>query len=611
MARDLHEDEALESKSLDIQLFRRLWTYVRPQQFRLLFVVILLLVVTGIELTTVKLMADALDIFIRPFERGTESVPADSGPYVAGILWTAATITALYVIQTVLSYRQMNTLVTAGQYIISDLRIRLFAHVQKLPALYFDTHPTGKLVTRLTNDVNNIHEAFAGVGVYLVKDIFLMVGILWVMFSVSTDLALVLLIPVPLLIAVSMFFRYLNRAAYRRVRESLSRFNSFMHETFAGISVIKVFGQEGRQEGRFGALNEENYRANLWSVMVTSVFIPMVGFLTTIPMALLLWYGGLQVLAGMLTLGTVFLMISYLRMFYEPISDFSQKYILMQSAMASAERIFEVMDTPLSDAETRSENGDTLFPEPFRGRIEFRDVCFSYDGRKRVLEGISFVLEPGQTLALVGDTGSGKTTITSLLCRFYEADSGQILIDGVDIRTVPLDALRRHIAIVMQEPFIFSRSVSENITLGTVAISRLEMEKAARHIGASDFIEKLPHGYDEPLNERGSNLSSGQRQLLAFTRALAHDRSIIILDEATASIDSATEQIVQRATLTLLAERTAIVVAHRLSTIRHAHCILVLQRGRIIESGNHETLVETGGHYAEMVQKQFTAPLES
>lgn len=608
MARDLHQDEELETKPLDSELFRRLWVYIRPQSSKLLFVVGLLLIITVIELTTVKVMATAIDVFVHPFDPMRGGAPADTTLFVKGIIWSAVLLVGLYAVQAILMYRQMNTLVMAGQLIISDIRMKLFAHVQRLPAAYFDRHPTGKLVTRLTNDVNNIHEAFSGVLVYLLKDVFLMVGILWVMFTVSSSLALVLLAPLPLLIAVSMFFRILNRRAYRGVRESLSHLNSFMHETFSGISVIKVFVQEARQQARFAALNEKSYRANIWSVIIIAIFIPVVGFMITIPTALLLWYGGLCVLSGALTIGVIFMMINYLRMFYEPIADFSQKYILMQSAMASAERIFQVLDTPATQEDPNTKY--TAFPEPFRGKIEFRDVSFSYDGKKMVLDHVSFVLEPGETLALVGDTGSGKTTITSLLCRFYEITSGTILVDDIDIHDVPLDVLRRQIAIVMQEPFIFSRTIAENIALQTPGITRDDIKRAAVHIGADDFISKLPEGYDEHLNERGSNLSSGQRQLIAFTRALAHNRAVIILDEATASIDSATEQIVQKATLTLLEKRTAIVVAHRLSTIRHAHKILVLQRGVIIESGTHETLVAAGGHYAEMVQKQFREAVE-
>lgn len=610
MARDLHQDEELETKPLDAELFKRLWPYLRPQAYRLVSVVFLLLIITVIELFTVKIMADALDVFVRPFDPMSGNIPNETAPFVNGLIYTALTLVALYSVQAILTYRQMNTLVTAGQFIVSDMRMDLFAHVQELPAAYFDRHPTGKLVTRLTNDVNNIHEAFAGVIVYLLKDIFLMVGILWMMFSVSSDLALVLLSPLPVLIAVSMFFRILNRRAYRGVRECLSRLNSFMHETFSGISVIKVFVQELNQSRRFSILNENAYRANIWSVTVIAIFIPVVGFIITIPTALLLWYGGMKVLSGTITIGIIFMMINYLRMFYEPIADFSQKYILMQSAMASAERIFEVLDAQKTSDIISDAPALAAFPHPFHGEIEFRHVSFTYDGRKKILDDISFKLNPGETLALVGDTGSGKTTITSLICRFYEISEGQILIDGIDIRTVPLHELRRHIAIVMQEPFIFSRTVAENISLQTPHITRDTIVRAARHIGADTFIAKLTNGYDELLTERGSNISSGQRQLIAFTRALAHNRAIIILDEATASIDSATEQIVQQATLTLLEKRTSIVVAHRLSTIRHAHQILVLQRGVIIESGSHETLLKAGGHYAEMVQKQFKEALK-
>lgn len=604
MSRDLHRDEELERKSFEYELIQRLWTYIKPHAWKLLGVVLLLLGITYLELTTLRLTAEAIDLYVKPI---LDQDATQMAVCKTGILRTAIMVSGMYLVQTVLTFLEMNVLVNAGQNIISDMRMALFSHVQKLPASYFDQNPTGKIVTRLTNDVNNIHEAFAGVIVYLIKDLFLMGGILWSMLNQSASLTLVLLIPLPFLIGSSLYFRILNRKAFRRVRETMSRLNSFMHESFAGITVLKTFVQEKRHLAKFKAINEDAYQANMYSNLVAAYFVPIVGFFTAIPLALLLWYGGLQVLSSTLTIGIIFLMIRYIQMFYEPIADFSQKYLMMQSAMASSERIFQIMDTPIPDHEkdyNLSECSE-FFPGKVRGKIEFRNVCFAYDPRKPVLKNISFVIQPGETLALVGDTGSGKTTITSLLCRFYEIQSGQILLDDIDIYTIPISALRRQIAIVMQEPFIFSRTIRENIRLNTESISDAQIVQAAHHIGAHDFIAKLPNQYDEMLNERGSNLSAGQRQLITFTRALAHARPVIVLDEATASIDSATEHIVQEATLKLLKGHTSIVVAHRLSTIRNAHQILVLRQGKIIERGNHDTLIATHGHYAEMVQRQF------
>ncbi len=604
MAVDLHKDEELERKSLEFELIKRLWVYIRPQAWKLIVVVVCLLVITCIELTAIHAIGDALDTYIRPY--GSENALAKD-EMLYGIYMTAITVTVLYISQMILTFFEMNLMVNAGQNIISNMRMALFEHVQKLPANYFDRNPTGKLVTRLTNDVNNILEAFAGVVVYLIKDLFLMVGILIQMLCVSRSLTLVLLIPLPFLILSSLYFRVLNRKAFRVCRETMSRLNSFMHESFSGITVLKSFVQEKRRTRRFRKLNNDTYRAQMRSNFISALFIPIVGFFTALPTALLLWYGGMQVLGGVITIGVIFIMINYLRMFYEPITDFSQKYLLMQAAMASAERIFQIMDTPVDGNEKylSEEESKTYFKGEVKGKIEFRNVSFSYDGKKQILNNISFVIQPGETLALVGDTGSGKTTITSLLCRFYEIDEGQILLDDVDIHTIPISALRHQIAIVMQEPFIFSRTINENIRLATDSISDEDVVRTAKHIGAHDFIMKLPQGYEERLTERGSNLSAGQRQLITFTRALAHARPIIVLDEATASIDSATEHIVQEATLKLLEQRTSIVVAHRLSTIRHAHQILVLRQGEIIEQGNHDTLVAQHGHYAEMIQRQF------
>lgn len=601
----LHEDDLIKTRQLDWQIIRRLSYYMRPQILSLTLVLLFLLIITVIELTTVYLMGEALDLYIRPFENmGEVSDVALISAAKSGLVQTVVIVVSLYFVQAFLTYFQMTLLVNAGQHIIAFLRMDLFAHVQQLPALFYDRTPTGKVVTRLTNDVNNIHEAFSGVIVYLAKDLFLMVGIVIMMLTVSWELGLVLLFPLPLIIGSSLIFRILNRKAFAKIREVMSKLNSFMHESFAGIETIKVFLQESRRSAQFQQMNEDGFKANVHSIFINSVFIPLVGFFVALPTALLLWYGGGQILAGVITLGLFFMMISYLRMFYEPIADFSQKYILMQMAMASAERIFQLMDTPIESTEKIDEYVMSI--DVHTGiKIEFRHVSFSYDKVTPILKDVSFILEPGKTLALVGGTGSGKTTITALLCRFYELDAGMILVNDVDIQTLSLSELRHYISIIMQEPFVFSRSIMENIRLDSQEISEQIAITAAETIGANRFIEALSDKYDTHLSERGANLSAGERQLLVFTRAMAHNRPLMILDEATASIDSVTEFMIQQAILKLLCNRTSIVVAHRLSTIRHANHILVLQHGEIVESGTHESLLTQKGLYANMVEEQF------
>jgi len=594
---DYHTEEDVRGKAVDMVYIRRLLGYARPYVKLLAIVVVLLLALTAIDLIGPRITANVIDNHIKVMESGTGDVEA----HLSALRKLAFLLLGLYFAHAVLTYFQMYALVKTGQNMVFDLRRNIFEHLQKLSLTYFDKNPSGRLITRVTNDVNVINEAFSGVLVYLFKDFFLMAGIAVVLFLMDVRLTLVVLAPIPLVAVVSMIFRRMHRDAYRWTREAISKVNVALHEAIAGVNIIKIFAREKQLSERFYGINENNFRANFKIIILSSIFNPMIMVLTNIPIALLLWYGGLRVLGDYLTVGKLYVYLVYLRMFFQPIADFSQKYILMQAAMAASERFFRILDTK----DSLSEPEKPIEMKVCRGEIEFQNVCFSYGEDVKILKNVSFIVKQGETVALVGSTGSGKTTVTSLACRFYDVTSGKVLVDGVDVRDREKADLRRNIAIVMQDTFMFSESVRDNIRLSTQGISDEDVRKAAIAVGAEEFILGLPGGYGEVLQERGVGLSVGQRQLIAFARALAHNRKILILDEATSSIDTKTEVLIQKATLKLLKGRTAIVVAHRLSTIKHADTILVLEHGEIVERGTHRELLDKKGRYNEIYQLQF------
>ncbi|MFO7949112.1 MAG: ABC transporter ATP-binding protein [Candidatus Fermentibacteraceae bacterium] len=533
-------------------------------------------------------------------EVSPETIVKIRGSDLEGITRLALLAGLLILLSLGAGYGHVLTLQIAGQRSMYDLRMALFTHIQRLSLSFFDRNPIGRLVTRVANDIEALNEMFTAVLVNVLKDVFLLAGTIVILFAMDVRLALISLAVVPVFAFVSVVFRVKVRGVYRDVRKYLASLNSRLAEDVSGIKVIKIFRRERARRERYSETNERYFDANLRQIILFGVFRPMIEVVAAIGIALVLVFGGRGVLSGSLTLGVLVAFISYVRQMFRPISDISQKYNIMQRAMSSAERVFKIMDTEEEVRETDS----PAVPERIEGRVEFRDVSFAYEPDKPVLKEVSFTVEPGRSVALVGPTGAGKTSIINILCRFYDVDSGEVLLDGIDLRDHSLSALRDNISIVLQDAFIFSRDVEDNIRLGEDIPMDRVME-AAGMVQADRFIERLPEGYEEMMSERGATLSTGQKQLICFARALAHDPKVLILDEATSSVDTATEQLIQNAIETLMRGRTSIVVAHRLSTIQNADEILVIDGGRIVERGNHQELLARRGIYYNLYLLQY------
>jgi ATP-binding cassette subfamily B protein len=489
-----------------------------------------------------------------------------------------------------------------GQRVMYDLRMQIFGHLQRLSITYFDRNPVGRLMTRVTSDVETLNELFSSGVVTIFGDVFTLIAIMGMMLAIDVRLALVTFAVIPLVWLTARIFRRRIREAFRDIRTRLARLNAYLQEQLSGMRIVQLFGREEASAKRFARLNQEHLDAHLRSITVYAVFFPVVEVLTAVAMALLLWYGGLRVLQGTLTVGVLAAFIQYTRRFFQPLQDLSEKFNLLQSAMASSERVFSLLDEPVMVQEPAR---PVALPRPVRGLVRFEDVWFRYspDG-PWVLRDISFTAAPGRTIALVGATGAGKTTIVNLLLRFYDPERGRITVDGVDIRELSTADLRSVIGFVQQDLFLFTGDILHNLTLDA-PITPEAARQAARRVGADRFIERLPAGYAHELGERGRSLSVGERQLLSFARALALDPRILVLDEATSSVDAEAEAQIQRAIAELMAGRTSIVVAHRLSTILHADEILVLHHGEIRERGSHRELLALGGLYERLYQLQL------
>ncbi|HRE10673.1 MAG TPA: ABC transporter ATP-binding protein [Ignavibacteria bacterium] len=505
------------------------------------------------------------------------------------------------ILQGLLQYTMTYLTQWIGQKTIFDLRMELFRHIQKFSMKFFDKNPVGRLVTRLTNDIEVLNEMFSSGIVMVFADVFIIGGILFFMFSLSWQLTLIALSVVFPLIYATVIFRKKVRIAFRDVRFYLAKMNSFLQEHISGILVVKIFNKEKRTLNDFKKINYDHTKANKKSVFYYSVFFPVVELIGALSGALIIWYGGGEAVQGALTIGILISFIQYSEMFFRPIRDLSEKYNIMQTAMASSERIFRLLDRQpvINDPLKPAELGDC------RGNIEFRNVWFAYVKEDYVLRDISFKINQGEKVAFVGATGAGKSSIMNLLCRFYDTQKGEIAIDGINIKDLKQNELRRNIGLVVQDIFLFSDSIANNISLNNNDISPEKIREAASIIGINNFIDKLPLGYGQNVKERGVTLSQGERQLITFARALAYDPKILILDEATSSVDTHSEILIQKAIDKLMDGRTSIIIAHRLSTIQKCDKIIVMHKGEIRETGTHQQLLEYGGIYSKLYQLQY------
>jgi ATP-binding cassette subfamily B protein len=604
MADGLHEEEVL-GKAYDGRLMRRLLRYLRPYT-GIVFLALVAIVLYGIiQAVPPYLIKLAVDHYLDP--AGRREIPDFlarllSPQPLVGIVQIAVLLylpTAL--LSFLLEFGQDFTMQVVGQRVMYDLRKEIFGHLQRLQLSFFDRNPVGRLVTRVTSDVDVLNDLFASGMVAIFGDFFTLVSIMVVMLRINAKLALLTFAVLPFIALTTMWFRKAVRESYRKIRIAIARINSHLQEHLTGMSVIQLFNHEDRSREAFERINAAHRDAYKDSILAYGLFYPTVELLSMVAIAIILYAGGGMTLKGTVTVGTAIAFIQYAQRFFRPIQDLSDKYNILQAAMASAERIFKLLDTPVTIT-------DPAQPEALenpRGRVEFRGVHFAYEDNHRVVEKVSFTVEPGETIAIVGHTGAGKTTLTSLLLRFYDVQEGQVLIDGVDIRNLRLDDLRRNFAVVLQDPFLFSGTIESNIRLGTDWITDEQVRDAVRRVNILDFIESLPGGLQEPVKERGATLSVGQKQLLSFARALAHRPRILILDEATSSVDPETEALIREGLYRLLENRTSLVVAHRLSTIQNASRIVVLHKGRVREIGTHQELLQQRGIYYKLYQLQY------
>lgn len=607
----LHEEEVL-GKAYDARLMRRLLGYVQPHRRKLLAAIGVISLASILELAGPTLTVVAVDLFISPKPEGQlSSVSAVADRLLDGLGLRPSPIVGLNLIgglfllaliaNFALDYRQTVLVQSLGQEIMYDLRRQIFDHLQKSDVAFYDRNPVGRLMTRLTTDVDALNELFTAGVVAFFQDVFTLVGIMALMFYLNWKLALVAFAVLPLLIALTLWFKINARESYRKVRVRIARINAFLQEHISGMATVQLFNRQARARRDFDVINDDHRRANIESIFYYAVFYPAVELISAIGIAAIIWYGGGQVIRGTLTIGALIGFIQLSQRFFHPISDLSEKYNILQAAMASSERIFKLLDTP------RRITGPVpgYAPAVVRGHIEFRHVWFAYTDEDWVLRDVSFEVRPGERVAIVGHTGAGKTTITNLLLRFYDIQRGEILLDGVDIRRWDLAALRRAFAIVLQDVFLFSGDIETNIRLGAEHIASEDVVRAAREVHAHEFIENLPGGYRAEVKERGATLSTGQKQLIAFARALVFNPRILILDEATANIDTQTELLIQQALERLLQGRTSLIIAHRLSTIQHADRIIVLHKGKVREVGTHGELLGQRGLYYRLYQLQY------
>jgi ATP-binding cassette subfamily B multidrug efflux pump len=589
----MHEEEVL-GKAYDARLMKRLLKSLKPYRWHVALGIILSVLVSAMEAVRPYFTKVAVDVNIAHQDKH-------------GLLMTTLFFFAVLVVRGVLQFFNAYLTQWIGQRTIFDLRMQIFEHLQKLGLKFFDKNPIGRLITRVTNDVEVLNEMFSSGIVMVFSDVFTIIGILYFMFTMNWQLALISLSVLPILFYATFLFRKKARESYRDVRLQVARINTFMQEHITGMLVDQIFNREKKSYQKFSDINAAHRDANIKSIFYYALFYPGVELIGAIAVGLIIWYSGVEAIGGAITLGTVMAFFQFNEMFWRPIRDLSEKYNIMQTAMASSERIFKLLDdkTIIEDPKM------PVRLDGLRGKIEFQNVWFAYnppeDNTKNhewILKNVSFGINPGETIAIVGHTGAGKSTIINLLSRFYEIQEGKILIDGIDIREVDQQELRKYISLVHQDVFLFSGDIKTNINLGNESIKIDRVKAAARVVGLNNFIDTLPNRYSEEVKERGATLSVGQKQLISFARALAFNPKILILDEATSSVDTETEILIQHAIQKMLKGRTSIVIAHRLSTIQRANKIIVLHKGEVREMGTHQELLAQGGIYYKLYQLQ-------
>ena len=566
----------------------RLLSYMKPYLGWFLLCLALVLALTGFDLYRPILIGDAIDLF------------ETQGNYDV-IIDTAIKYGIVLALSFVFNLVQTWVLQKTGQRIILTVRKELYAHIQSLSCRYFDLTPVGKLVTRVTNDVEALNEMYSGILVRLFRNIVKIIGLAIVMLTMDLKLALISFVLLPIVAVLTVVFRKISRKTYRITRTRLTDLNTFLSENISGMRIIQIFGREERKFDEFNDRNYKYYRAFYREMLVFAIFRPRIYILSVLSLMLVLGVGSREVLGNVISIGTLYIFAQYIQSFFEPIQELAEQFSTLQSSLASAEKIFTIMD---EDALVPEPENPVVLPE-IKGRIEFDHVWFAYDNENYVLRDVSFVIEPGQKVAFVGATGAGKSSILNLIGRYYDIQQGHIYIDGVDIRNISKKQLRSAIGQMQQDVFIFEGTVESNVRLYDKDITSEEVREAAEYVNASRFIEKLPNGYEEPVSERGSTFSAGERQLLSFARTLAHKPSILVMDEATANIDTETEALIQEALERLMKGRTTIMVAHRLSTIQHADCIMVMHKGKIRERGTHQELLAQNGIYKKLYELQI------
>jgi len=597
-----HEEEAL-GKAYDARLMKRLLEYLRPYRWRVILALALVAIVTPLELAPPILFQRVIDRFLVPGAGG--AIPMITAWH--GVILISVVYLAVLIFDFLAQYTQIRIMQRVGQQTMYDMRTQIFGHLQRLPMGYFDRNPVGRLMTRVTTDVDALNDLFAAGVVTMINDFFLLAVMACLLFWIDKRLALDTMLVLPFILVVTLIFRKYVRDANRKIRTAIARINSFLQEYISGMSVVQLFNREIKAREEFSKRNKDNMLAWRDAILAYALFYPAVEFLSFATIALIYWSGGNRILSHALSLGVLIEFTMFAQRFFRPIQDLSEKFNILQSAMAASERIFKLLDEPI----TVDTNPNAQIQVAPRGEIEFRGVWFSYRNVEEprdedwVLRDVSFRVEPGQNFAIVGHTGAGKTTLISLLLRFYDIQRGQILLDGVDIRLLNMQELRKNFGIVLQDPFLFTGTMESNVRLGTPGITAEAVEHALQEVGLGDYLQGLPEGLASEVNERGSTLSVGQRQLISFARALAHNPRFLILDEATSSVDTKTELQIREALDRLLSGRTALVIAHRLSTIQHADRILVFHKGRLREQGAHQDLLAQRGIYYRLYQLQY------